>query len=571
MEIRSNRPSAPHSEELEGWPSSGIAFAHPGAFWLGVAACTAGVLLHLPMYLGAAGMNYRLVGMRPDAPMLAGMVLIVVGLVLTAYGLIPRRPQGGGADTATRNRVSALDDAPIRPAHVGLLIVMALAVTVDAMKPIALSFVLPGVTIEYGLKSALNPHGHVPAALLPLTGIGGTVIGSFVWGWLGDRIGRQSSILLAGLLFSTTAICGAMPGFSWNLLMCFLMGLGVGGMLPITFTLLAETIPTRHRGWLMVLIGGNIAVAYVITSWLSAELVPHYSWRILWLMQMPTGLLLIALNRWVPESARFLLAEGRAKEARWVLDRYGAATLSVDTPDVDSPPQPNHRYALLFSRSYIGPTGALLFLGLGVGLMTYGFLLWIPTNLQHLGFAEETTDKMLRDTSLIGFLLIIPVALGYGFWSSKKTISGLGALTAAALFGFVATGNSVARNPGLLHALLIVPVWSISSMTAVLAAYSAEIYPTGVRSRGAGLSAGASKAGGVLVISLVAAAIATPSITITALLGAVPIALAVLAIVLVGVETRQRSLEEITPRGRSLPCAVKPRISKSFDHLAEDG
>lgn len=85
-------------------------------------------------------------------------------------------------------------------------------------------------------------------------------------------------------------------------------------------------------------------------------------------------------------------------------------------------------------------------------------------------------------------------------------------------------------------------------MTAALAAYSAEIYPTHVRSRGAGLSAGAAKTSGVLVISLVAAAVTTPSIAITALLGAVPIAIAVLVVALVGVETRQRSLEEITDR-----------------------
>ena len=545
MAIRSDRRAARLDKDREGLLGPGIGFGHARAFWLGSAACTAGVLLHLPMYLGAARMHYQLTGMRPDAPMLAGMVLIVIGLVATTYGLIPRRSPG---TNTPRMRVSALDDAPIRPAHIGLLIVMALAVTVDAMKPTALSFVLPGFTTEYDLKSALNPHGHLPAALLPLAGIGGTVIGSLVWGWLGDRIGRRASILLAGVLFSTTAICGAMPGFSWNLLMCFLMGLGVGGMLPIAFTLLAETIPARHRGWLMVLIGGNIAGAYLITSWLSAELVPHYSWRILWLMQMPTGLLLIALNRWIPESPRFLLAQGRTAEARAVLERYGAATLPADHQEPSVQRRSSGRYAMLFCRPYLGPTGALLFLGLGVGLMTYGFQLWIPTNLQHLGLTEETTDKMLRDSALIGFLLTIPVALLYGFWSSKRTIIALGALTAAALVGFVAAGNSVTQHPELLNVLLIVPVWSISSMTAALAAYSAEIYPTHVRSRGAGLSAGAAKTSGVLVISLVAAAVATPSIAITALLGAVPIAIAVLVVALIGIETRQRSLEEITDR-----------------------
>lgn len=543
MEIRADRRAVRLVEERKRGPT-GMAFGHARAFWFGAIACTAGVLLHLPMYLGTARMHYRMAGMRPDAPMLAGMALIVLGLAATTYGLIHRRPQGN--NTASQMRAAALDDAPIHPAHVGLLIVMALAVTVDAMKPIALSFVLPGVTTEYGLKSALSPHGHIPAALLPLAGIGGTVIGSFVWGWLGDRIGRRASILLAGVLFSTTAICGAMPGFSWNLLMCFLMGLGAGGMLPITFTLLAETIPARHRGWLLVLIGGDIAGAYLITSWLSAELVPHYSWRILWLMQMPTGLLLIVLNRWIPESPRFLLAQGRTIEARAVLDRYHAAILPVESPEGNGSQHTTGCYAALFRKPYLGPTGALLLLGLGVGLMTYGFQLWIVTNLQHLGFTEKTTDTTLRDSALIGFPLTIPVALLYGFWSSKKTIIGLGALTAAALFGFATAGNSIMQNPGPLHALLIIPVWSISSMTAILAAYSAEIYPTRVRSRGTGLSAGVSKAGGVLAIGLVATAVTTPSITITALLSAVPIALAVLAVALVGPETHQRSLEKIT-------------------------
>src|ERR671936_579096 len=95
-------------------------------------------------------------------------------------------------------------------------------------------------------------------------------------------------------------------------------------MLPITFSLLAETIPARHRGWLMVLIGGDVAGAYIITSWLASALVPHFNWRILWLLGLPTGVLMIMLNRWIPESPRFLLANGRDAEAKSVMDRYGA-------------------------------------------------------------------------------------------------------------------------------------------------------------------------------------------------------------------------------------------------------
>ena len=525
--------------------SSVIRYRSRAAFWGGVTAVTAGVLLHLPMYVQARDMHYRLAGMPTDRPMLAGMVLILAGLVATLYGLYPENA-AVLRERVGRLRVRALDDAPIRPAHIGLLVVMAVAVTIDVMKPTALSFVVPGFAKEYGLKSPANPHGHPAAALLPLSGISGTVLGSFLWGWLGDRIGRRASILLAGVVFIATSICGSMPSYRLNILMCFIMGLGAGGMLPITFALIAETIPARHRGWLMVLIGGDIAGAYVITSWLSSSLVPHYTWRILWLIGLPTGLLLILLNKWVPESPRFLLAQGRDDEARAVMARYGADI--VEDPDTELAVEAHvkGRYAQLLEPPFLTLTGVVVLLGVGAGLVAYGFQLWIPSNLQKLGYTEVTADKILRDSAIIGFPLNFAVAWLYGFWSSKKTIAALSALTAAALVGFVVAGDRVAHNSGLLHGLLIVPIWGISSVVAVLAAYSSEIYPTRVRSHGTGLAAGASKAGGVLVIALVVAAVATPSIAATAALGAVPLAVAAIAILVFGVETRRRRLEEIT-------------------------
>jgi len=80
----------------------------------------------------------------------------------------------------------------------------------------------------------------------------------------------------------------------------------------------------------------------------------------------------------------------------------------------------------------------------------------------------------------------------------------------------------------------------------VLSVYSSEIYPTRVRSRGTGLAAGASKAGGVMIIALVALGVAVPSLSTTTIVGGIPMALAALAILLFGVETRNRSLEQIT-------------------------
>jgi putative MFS transporter len=530
----------------------GIAFPHPGAFWFGVVATIVGVILHLPMYIGARHMHYHLAGMPMGMPMLFGMFLICVGLAAALYGLYPQTA-ARTADRAVRICVRTLDDAPMHRAHIGLLIVMAIAVTIDIMKPTALAFVVPGMALEYGLKSPLNPAGTVPVAYLPLSGITGTVVGSFMWGWLGDRIGRRASILLAGLTFISTSICGTMPSYNWNFAMCFLMGLGAGGMLPIAYALMAETIPARHRGWLMVLIGGDIAGAYIITSWLASELVPIFSWRILWLIGAPTGILLILLNRWIPESPRFLLATGRDAEARAVMERYGAKIVEDDS-GLEAEPAVRPRWGELLGASLLGQTTAIVLLGIGTGLVLFGFNLWIPTNLRNLGFNEVSADRVLRDSALLGFPFTFVVAWLYGFWSSKKTIILLTAITAAALFGFAIAGNAVVENRAFLYTLLAVPIWGINAVTAVIAVYSSEIYPTRIRSRGTGLAAGASKAGGVLIIALVVFGVAVPSIASTTLLGGIPMALAAIAMILFGVETRKRSLEAIA--AEYLPSAA---------------
>src|SRR5665213_1306273 len=521
-----------------------INFRSRGAFWIGFFAVTIGVALQLPMYINAKNMGYRLVGMPMTASMNWGMLLEVLGLLVTLFSLLP--PAKIHEQNDFKLKVKALDDAPINRTHIGLLLVMAVAITLDVMKPTILSFVVPGMAREYLLKSPLYPNATIPVALLPLCGITGTVIGSFIWGWLGDKIGRKSSILMAGIIFIATSACGSMPEFWMNCIMCFVMGWGVGGMLPIMFTLMAESIPARHRGWMMVLIGGDIAGAYIISSALASWLVPHYTWRILWLIGFPTGFMLIFLNRWIPESPRYLINNGRFKEAQDVMKRFGAVAIKEKIIPAVVEEKIKNQFNQLFKSPFLGITATVSILALGGGFVEFGFELWIPTNLQHLGFSQAGSFKILRNAALIGFPLNFVIAWMYGFWSSKRTIVLLTLITAASMLGFIFAGNSIIEHPMLLYILLIIPIWGISSLISVLSAYAAEIYPTSIRSRGRGVIAGFSKFGGVLVIALVVAAIAPPSIQTTALIGAVPLIIAALAISLFGVETRKKQLEEIT-------------------------
>ncbi len=304
-------------------------------------------------------------------------------------------------------------------------LVMAAAITIDVMKPTTLAFVAPGAADEYGLRSALDPDSTgLPIALYPLSGISGTVVGSFIWGWLADRIGRRAAILIASVMFIATSTCGAMPAYEINLAMCVVMGLGVGGMLPVIFSLVSETIPARHRGWVVVLIGGDVAGAYIIMSWLAGTIgaPDSYGWRSLWLIGTPVSVILVLLNRWIPESPRFLLQRGRDEGARAVMRRYGAAIIEVQESELAREQVVTGGYRQLVRRPFTGLTGVLVLLAIGIGAIQYGFAQWIPSNLQKLGYDQVDASKILRDSALIGFPLNIPIALLYGYWSSKKTI-----------------------------------------------------------------------------------------------------------------------------------------------------
>ena len=255
--------------------------------------------------------------------------------------------------------------------------------------------------------------------------------------------------------------------------MCFVMGIGAGGMLPIAFALIAETIPARHRGWLIVLIGGDIAGAYVITSWLAGSLTPEYSWRILWLVGMPTGLLLILLNRWIPESPRYLLATGRPAEAEAIMRRYGARSSRCPPPS-PSPEAPARasagccaaavRWAPRVARARArgrGRAGDLRVPVLGADEPA--------APRAHRG----SSDYVLRDSALLGLPLTVVVALLYGFWSSRWTVILLSALTALAVCVFACRRRLPGRTTGvLLSVLLVVPLSGISSVAAVVAGYA---------------------------------------------------------------------------------------------------
>ncbi|WP_262408046.1 MFS transporter [Sphingopyxis sp. OPL5] len=505
------------------------------AFVLGVAAVTIGVLLHLPMFWMGRDMGFRMVGMPMDSGMIAGMYLIVAGIAVAAYGLLPRNLSQQIA-ASSRIAVSAPEDAPLSWAHWRLMGVLVIALVIDIMKPASLGFTIPGMIDEYGVPRAT-------VSLVPFVALVGTVLGSFVWGWVADIYGRKASILLSAVMFVGTSICGAMPSLAWNIGMCFMMGAAAGGMLPVTYALLAEMMPSRHRGWSLVLVGGLGAVGgYAAASLIAAWLEPIYSWRILWLANLPSGLMLVVLGTFIPESAKFLMARGRRAEAQKVMTQFGS-TMHRIVPD--EPAAPRGPTSAPIGRAFVGKLAALSLTAIGWGLVNFGLLLWLPVELIARGYSMEVSSRLLAASALIALPTVFLVAWIYSAWSAKKSLLAAIAVSLLGLAGVLWLALSDHASPVLPVALLII---GSNGIIAMLLPYAAESFPLRIRGRTTGWVAACSKAGGVLAQALAILAI-VPTLAASALMIAVPMALSLLLVWRFGRETRGADLRDLDPEG----------------------
>ncbi len=506
-------------------------------FWIflaGCAAVTAGVLLHIPMLLMARSLHFRLAGMPMDPGMEFGMVLIVAGVGVSAYGLLPRKSQAVHAEVT----VTPPEDAPLTVAHWGLMAVLVVALVIDVMKPATLGFVLPGMMDEYRVSKAV-------VAWFPFSALLGTFAGSVMWGVLADIYGRRATILLAAVMFIGTSICGAMPSIWWNVGMCFLMGVAAGGMLPIAYALLAEIMPTRHRGWALVLVGGLGGVGgYLAASGFSSVLQPMFGWRAMWFLNLPSGLILVLMSPWIPESAKFLLSQGFIAQAHRVLQRFGsvvharkpgeAAPAEAELSELAAPP---------IERKYLGKTLALTVAGLSWSFINFGLLLWLPNDLVAKHYDVGQASHLLSASALIAFPTVFAVSALYSRWSTKWSLAASIAMTVAGLVWILlldaAPDGRMSPVPPV--ALLIV---GSNALLAILLPYTAETYPMRVRGRATGWVAGCSKLGGLIAQGFAVLG-AIPPLGRSALLVMIPTVLSFALIILFGAETRGRDLREL--------------------------
>jgi putative MFS transporter len=293
-------------------------------------------------------------------------------------------------------------------------------------------------------------------------------------------------------------------------------------------------MPPRHRSWVLVLVGGTGLIGgYLAASGAAHAFEPVYGWRVLWLQGFPTGMLLLLLARLIPESPRFLAETGRLAELDAMRRKYGIEPRPREPAPADAP---------LAARRHSKLTAALVVTALSWSFITFGLLLWLPSDLQARGYSSALASGLLAKSALVALPTIVAASWAYARLSSKWTLVATILLTLAGLAGALVPAL-LGSDLGVVVVIALLIVGSNGTI-AVLLPYAAENYPLGIRGRATGIVAGSSKFGGVAVQAFALVGI-IPTLTGAAFALLAPMLLSVVLVAYAGRETRGRSLREL--------------------------
>lgn len=200
----------------------------------------------------------------------------------------------------------------IRTAGVGrfqyrLFAIFGLVWMADAMQVLSIGFTAPSIAATFGIA--------VPEALQTGTWFFvGMLVGAFAFGRLADRIGRRPVLMMAVLLDACFGVASSFaPDFGWLLVLRFLTGVGVGGTLPVDYTMMAEFLPSDRRGRWLVLLESFWAVGTIVLAVLALVAVRWGmdAWRAIFFATSLPALVGVVLRLYVPESPMFLNRIGK--------------------------------------------------------------------------------------------------------------------------------------------------------------------------------------------------------------------------------------------------------------------
>lgn len=393
--------------------------------------------------------------------------------------------------SAPLNITTFIDEHPLSPFQVTIVMLCFLVVAIDGFDTAAIGFIAPAIRAEWHLAAA---------QLAPLFGAGlaGLMVGAFVFGPLADRFGRKSVLMASVLFFGLASLASAWSGSLWELVaLRFLTGLGLGGAMPNAITLTSEFCPERRRSFLVTTMFCGFTVGSALGGLASAGLIDAFGWRSVLIVGGAAPLVLtLLLAQMLPESVRFLVMANKPRErVTAILQRIAPA---ADLRDAT--------YAVAEQRSAASPVshlfkpqllrGTLLFwLTFFMSLLViYLLSSWLPTLLRGTGLSLRTAALVTAMFQVGG--TVGAIVLG---WLMDRINPHYVLAASYALAGvFVAAIGSLAGTPWAAAVAVFLAGFCVSGSQVGANALSASFYPTDCRATGVSWANGIGRMGSVL-------------------------------------------------------------------------
>jgi MFS transporter, putative metabolite:H+ symporter len=379
-----------------------------------------------------------------------------------------------------------LGAAGFTPFHRRAVAITGIAWTFVAMEILLVGFTLPLFGSIWGLSSTWL--GWIGASALA-----GSLVGSLLLGRLADQIGRrqifQASILWYSLFTALTALAW---GPASLLALRFLAGIGLGGMLVIDPSLLAEYLPPQRRGRYLVLLDFFWPVGLLIAiglSWLFLDRLGG-QWRWLFVAAALPAFLAAVVRRALPESPYWLARRGRLAEAAGVLSAITGQ--SVDSASLAMSVERSSSPRELFASRLRATSIVIILVWVALNVSYYGLFIWLPGVLGAQGTVALNAYVLLALVALAQFPGYAASLWLVEAWGRKSTLA-----------AFLALGGVSALTFALAHsttvyvaALFFVGFFNLGAWGAVYP-YTSELFPTRLRSTAFGMVEGVGKAAAI--------------------------------------------------------------------------
>lgn len=448
------------------------------------------------------------------------------------------------------NVAARLERLPMTRYQRSLFGIIATAWFFDSMDLGIMTFVLGSIKAEFALTTT-------QAGLLASSSFLGMFLGAAIAGLLADKFGRKPVFQWSMIFWGVGSLaCGFATDVTWLMIFRVILGFGMGMEFPIGLSMVSEIVPAKSRGKYVAILEGFWPLGFIAAGILAYLTLPLIGWRGIFIALSIPAVFVFIVRRYVPESPRWLEEVGRDAEADAVTTRIeqrvikanGGQPLPAPTPPIHTSDKKQDKRALfaeLWHGVYAKRTVMLWVLWFFALLGYYGLTTWLGALLQQAGYAVTKSVMYTVYISLAGIPGFIFSAWLLEKWGRKPTcvLMLIGSACAAYVYGQVATAQApVAQliGAGLCMQFFLFGMWS------VLYAYTPELYPTRSRATGSGFASSVGRLGSLLGPLAVGVILPMTGHTGVFTLGAISFAIAALVVIVMGTETKGRSLEEVS-------------------------